>query len=125
MVRASVDPTEIALVTAAAREANGIIERRAFSWSGLFEQFERTLPFDVRITAVQPRIEEDGNLVLTIGAQGRRVADVDAFIEALEREGTFRSVLPIEEQRIEAGLIQAVIEATYEPPGSPAGEATR
>jgi hypothetical protein len=124
-IRGRINQQEITLVTAAAREANGIIERRAFSWSGLFEQFERTLPFDVRITTIVPRIEDDGSLVLAIGAQGRSVADVDDFIEALEGEGTFTSVLPIEEQRTDAGLIEAVIEGTYQggAPASPGGEA--
>jgi len=121
-IRARINQQEITQVTAAAREANGIIERRAFSWSGLFEQFERTLPFDVRITTIVPRIEDDGSLVLAIGAQGRSVADIDAFIEALEGEGTFTSVLPVEEQRTDAGLIEAVIEGTYEAGTAPRAE---
>jgi Tfp pilus assembly protein PilN len=115
-LRAQINPAEIAQVTAAAREANGIIERRAFSWSGLFAQFERTLPLDVRITGVQPRTESDGQFVLAIGADARSVADVDAFIEALEADGTFTSVLAVEEQTDESGIVRAMIEATYLPP---------
>ena len=112
-LRAAINPTEIAQVTAAAREANSIIERRAFSWSSLFAQFERTLPFDVRITGVQPRTEDDGRFVLVIATDGRSVADIDAFIEALEAEGTFTSVLAVDEQTDESGLVQALIDATY------------
>ena len=115
-MRAEINPAEIAAVTEAAREANAIIERRAFSWSGLFAQFERTLPLDVRITGVQPRTEDDGRFVLTIAADGRSVADIDAFIEALEAEGTFTSVLAVEEQADDTGLIEARIDATYLPP---------
>ena len=115
-IRAQINPGEIALVAEAASEANGIIKRRAFSWSRLFEEVERTLPLDVRISSVQPRVEDDGRLVMVIGAQGRTVADLDTFMEALEAEAPFSSVLAIEEQATEAGLVQALIEATYQPP---------
>jgi hypothetical protein len=122
-IRGQINPAEIASVTAAAREANGIIERRAFSWSRLFGEFERTLPFDARITVVQPRVEDDGRLVMVIGVQGRTVADIDLFIEALEAEGTFTEVLAVEEQATEDDLVQAVVEATYVTPPLPtAGE---
>ena len=77
-------------MSAAAREANAIIDRRAFSWTTLFAQFEAALPPDVRITAVQPRRETDGTFAVSIARAGAPVEDVDAFIEALEALGTFR-----------------------------------
>src|SRR4051794_32237053 len=45
-IRGRINAKEVEVVAAAAREANGIIDRRAFSWSELFSQFERTLPPD-------------------------------------------------------------------------------
>ena len=44
--------TKLAAVQAAAREANALIDRRAFSWTELFNQFQATLPADVRIGGV-------------------------------------------------------------------------
>jgi hypothetical protein len=49
-IRAQINPAELAVVANAAREANAIIDQRAFSWTELFAQFEATLPPDVRIT---------------------------------------------------------------------------
>jgi hypothetical protein len=120
--RARIDPRELASVSADAREANAIIDRRAFSWTTLFSQFEQALPADVRITAVQPRREQDGSFAVNIGIQARRVEDVEAFIEALEARTPFRDVLPVEEQTAENGLIEAVIDGKYAPerPGAPA-----
>lgn len=112
-LRAQIDSKDLDVVARAAREANGIIDQRAFSWTALFSAFEQTLPEDVRITAVQPRIERDGRLIVTIQAEGRRVEDIDAFIEALEAQGTFRNVLPAQEQPQEDGLIAAAITAEY------------
>jgi hypothetical protein len=113
--RARIDPRELASVSADAKEANAIIDRRAFSWTTLFSQFEQALPPDVRITAVQPRREQDGTFAVNIGVQARRVEDVEAFIEALEARTPFRDVLPVEEQTGDSGLIEAIIDGHYMP----------
>ena len=120
--RARIDPRELATVTADAREANAIIDRRAFSWTTLFSQFEQALPPDVRITAVQPRREQDGSFAVNIGVEARRVEDVEAFIQALEAQTPFKDVLATEEQTDDAGLIEAIIDGRYMPqrPGSAA-----
>ena len=116
-IRAQIDPKDLAVVAAAAREANGIIDRRAFSWTALFAEFEHTLPPDVRITAVQPRLERDGRFIVSMTVEARRVEDLDAFVEALETRGTFHNVLPTEEQTTEEGLIEAVIDGVYQAHG--------
>ena len=112
-IRGRIDPKELAIVSAAAQEANAIIDRRAFSWSELLTQFEMTLPEDVRISAVQPNVDRDGTFRVAIGVEARRVEDLDAFMEALEKTGFFRDVLAVEEQTDPNGLIEAVIEGRY------------
>jgi hypothetical protein len=119
VVRGQINPRELDVVTGAAREANGIIDRRAFSWTALFAQFEQTLPPDVRITAVQPQLERDGTFRVAVAIEARRAEDLDAFLEALETEGGFRDVLPIEEARTDDGLLEATIEGIYVPPEAP------
>ena len=113
--RGRVDPRQLAVVSADAKEANAIIDRRVFSWTSLLTQFEQALPPDVRITAVQPRREQDGTFAVNIGIEARRVEDVDAFIEALEARTPFRDVLPVEEQTGDSGVIEAVIDGKYLP----------
>jgi Tfp pilus assembly protein PilN len=115
-IRAEINPQELAVVSNAAREANVIIDQRAFSWTDLLTQFEATLPPDVRITTVQPRLEKEGAFVVAIGVESRRAEDLDGFIEALETAGSFRNVLSISEQTAEGGLIQAIVEGAYAPP---------
>jgi Tfp pilus assembly protein PilN len=114
-IRGQINPEELAVVADAAREANSIIDRRAFSWTGLFTKFEATLPPDVRITAVRPRLD-DGTFLLSIGVEARRAEDLDAFMEALESNGGFRDVLAVAEQVSDEGTLQAVVEGTYAPP---------
>jgi hypothetical protein len=112
-IRAQINPEELAVVADAAREANGIIDRRAFSWTELFSQFEATLPPDVRITAIRPRLDKEGAFVVGIGVEARRAEDLDQFIEALENTGSFHNVLSIQEQTSDDGLIQAIVEGAY------------
>ncbi|MEQ1759911.1 MAG: hypothetical protein ABL986_16465 [Vicinamibacterales bacterium] len=112
-IRAQINPAELSTVSNQAREANAIIDRRAFSWTDLFAQFERTLPPDVRIMSVQPLLDTDGVFSVTIAVQARRVEDLDAFLEALESKSTFRNVLARQEETNTEGLIEAVVEGVY------------
>ena len=120
-IRTQIDPRELEAVSLAAREANGIIDRRAFSWTELFRRFEQTLPPDVRIKAVQPRLEK-GVFIVAVVAQARRVEDLDTFIEALEGAGAFSNVRPVEESTNADGLIEAAIEGIYAAAARPAPE---
>jgi hypothetical protein len=119
-IRAQINPNELQTVANAAREANAIIDRRAFSWTELFAQFEATLPEDVRITAVQPRLEKD-LFIVGIAVEARRAEDLDAFIDALEATGAFRSMLATATQTNEEGLLQSIIEGQYQVPVRTAG----
>ena len=114
-LRARVDPKELAVVAAAAREANTLIDQRVFSWSDLFTQFEATLPEDVRITQVQPRSDND-QFIVGVLVESRSEEDLDAFIEALEATGAFHDVLPVETRTNEDGLIESVVEGVYMQP---------
>lgn len=115
-IRSRIDAKELETVAAAAREANAVIDQRVFSWTELLAQLEATLPDDVRLNAIAPRLD-NGRFIVGLRVQARRVEDVEAFIEALESTGSFRDVLETEEQPLENGLIEAIIEGTYLPPG--------
>jgi hypothetical protein len=111
-IGSQIDRDELTLVAAAAREANALIDQRAFSWTDLMAQFETTLPEDVRIRVVQPRLER-GRFIVSIAVQGQSPEDIDAFIEALEQSGNFRDVLPSVQSMSDEGLIEATIQGVY------------
>jgi Tfp pilus assembly protein PilN len=122
--RASVDTASLERVTRAAREANRLIDRRTFSWTDLFNRLEATLPTDVRVTAIDPFVEE-GAFVVKMNVSARSVAQIDRFIEALEKDGGFANVLAREERTDEEGLINGVLQGTYLPGHDAAAEARR
>ena len=122
-IRAQINAKELEVVSAAAREAKSIIEMRAFSWTDLLAQFEKTLPENVRITAVQPRLEKDGRFIIGMRVEAKEIGDVEKFLEDLERTGAFHNVLTTDEQATDDGLLEAVIEGSYvQQAASAAGE---
>ena len=120
-IRAQINPKDLETVASAAREANGIIDQRAFSWTQLLGDFERTLPDDVRITSVQPRLTQEGQFKIDMTVQARRPEDLDMFIENLEKTKAFVNVTPLEEQTTQDGLLESVVEGTYVTTETPRG----
>lgn len=114
-LRASVDPRQIDLASAEAREANALIDRRTLSWTELFNRFETTLPADVRITAVHPSIDRDRRMTLVVTVTAREVDDVDEFMQKLDGTGVFLDVRSTQERRTEEGQIESTLEMAYVP----------
>src|SRR5262245_31999808 len=123
-IRSQINAKELNDVAAAAQEANAIIDLRAFSWSDLFSQLEATLPENVRLTSFQPQEDRTGRLIVNLRVQARRVQDLEAFIDALEKTGRFHEVLAAEEQTNPDGLINALVEGVYSPPPQEAASNT-
>ena len=118
---AQIDPKELAAVSEAASEANDVIAQRAFSWNALLADLEATLPANVRVTAVQPRIEK-GVIRLTLDVEAMSPEELSAFMKALDARGSFQQVLPRNQSMFE-DVISASIDTTYQPRGArPAAE---
>jgi DNA-directed RNA polymerase subunit F len=119
-IRQSLDRVALDALQASAREANELIDRRAFSWTDLFNRFEATLPADVRIASVQPQTNSDGRMLVAVTVQSRRVEDLDQFIEALEKTGAFSEVLSRQESAEDDGTLKSFIQGFYGPPAASA-----
>jgi Tfp pilus assembly protein PilN len=113
-IRRGMNPQELAQVAEAAKEANGLIEERTFSWTELFNRLEATLPEDVMLTAVRPEFK-NGATQVNMDIQGRRAEDNDAFFEKLEATGVFRDVSWSAETVTEDGLHHMTMTAVYAP----------
>ena len=122
-IRQSINQAQLALVQTAAREANVLIDRRAFSWTALLNQFQLTLPADVRITGVSPDIDDQGRMMVDITVFARRVDDLSEFVEALESTGHFTEVLSRTYSVEEDGTWRADLQGYYGVPADAAGQA--
>ncbi len=112
-VRQGIDPKQLDTIAGAAREANTLIGQRLFSWTDLLNRLETTLPDDVRITSMRPKIEKDGSVTVLMTAVGRRVEDIDRFMENLEATGAFADVYSKEEIATDDGSRQVSMEGRY------------
>jgi len=124
-LRASVDPRQIATVSADARQANDLIDRRTFSWTELFNRLETTLPADVRLTSVRPQLDKDRRIVLTILVIARSVDDVNQFMENLDATGAFANLTPVQEHMNDQGQIESTLETVYAPKAAAAAAAAQ
>lgn len=70
-----------------------LVDRRVFSWSGLFSVLEDTLPDGVRLVNLLPKVEK-GQVELQITAVARTVEDALEFMRALEERPEFAEVWP-------------------------------
>lgn len=117
-IRRTINREQLAAVQTAALEANQLIDRRAFSWTDLFNRFESTLPAEVRLASVTPQVDASGQMLVAVTVVSRRVEDLDGFIDALERTGAFREVLSRQEEAQEDGTLRSIIQGYYR--GAPA-----
>jgi hypothetical protein len=114
-IRRSIDRQKLAMVQTAANEANALIDRRTFSWTELLNQFQVTLPPDVRIAGVQPQSDAQGRRLVNISVLSKRIEDLEEFMAALERTGAFSGVLPRSDRPEDDGTLVSQLQAYYEP----------
>ena len=126
--RLSLNRAELDRVAVASREANGLIDRRVFSWTGLLGTLEATVPPNVHVASVRPASDREGHLVVTIVAVGRQAEDIQQFVDQLEKAGSFRQLVSRSETTNQQGLLEVALEGRYTPaapptPASPAATA--
>jgi hypothetical protein len=114
-IRKGIDRVKLDAVQTAAHEANTLIDRRTFSWTELLNYFQSTLPADVRIAGVSPQLDSDGRRLVQISVFSRRVEDLEEFMDALEKTGAFKGILPRSEQMEDSGVLRTELQAYYAP----------
>jgi hypothetical protein len=117
--RQSVDRQNLNLLVLDTREANELIEQRAFSWTVLLGVIEKTLPLDVRLVAISPKVDK-GNTKITMNLVTKNQDHLNEFRRALEEtNGMFYDVMPEGEQRNDDGTYNVTLAAYYLAPTGP------
>jgi Tfp pilus assembly protein PilN len=94
-----------------------LVDRRAFSWTGLFSVLEQALPPGVRLLSISPEVEK-GAMRLTLTAAARSYEQGIELIRILEDRPEFADVLPRTRDAEEESRFR------YEMRYVPAGEAS-
>jgi len=101
-----------------AEKANDIIQRRGFSWTQLFNLFERIVPYEVRMTTIRPVY---GTREAEVRSRGGKVTfegtvpiDVEGMAQSLEAFLEFERALIVDNHFAEVEPVR-----TEQQPGSP------
>ena len=114
-----VDHTTLLQLAGSTQEANALIDQRTFSWTLFFGVIEKTMPFDLRLESVAPRVDR-GNIRVTMMVVGKKSDDIDAFVEALQDTGSFYDLIPREKELNEDdNTYRGEIVGYYIPPNQP------
>jgi hypothetical protein len=117
-VRQSVDYVALKKLAVETHDANLLIDQRTFSWTNFFGVIEDTLPYDVRLQTISPRVEK-GQFLMKITAVGKTAADLDEFLERLLKTGMFRDPYWTDFNQTEDGSQVGILQAIYRPAADP------
>jgi Tfp pilus assembly protein PilN len=114
-LRATIDPQVLEAASADARQANELIDRRTFSWTELLNRIETTLPDDVRVTTLRPKLDPKRGIVVTVILFAKTVDDANVFIDKLDATGAFAQLQKLDERLDDQNQLQTTIEGVYTP----------
>jgi type IV pilus assembly protein PilN len=96
---------------------NGLIQRKAFSWTRVFEDLERVMPNSAHVVSLRPEINEQGQLQLDLKVVGDTRAPAVELLHRMESSKHFQN--PQLVQEIQAGengsAVAATVAAIYVP----------
>jgi hypothetical protein len=102
--RAAIGRFQVSTLAAESRELNRIVQERRFSWLDLLGRLERTLPGDVRLARLAPKVSEDGSVALSLSLVGRGSQSVVRTIDSLARDPLFSEIEILSETTQEEGV---------------------
>jgi hypothetical protein len=114
-VQRTVDRSRLQQLVGETHEANTLIDQRTFSWTNFFGLIEKTLPRDVRLIGVSPRVD-NGEFQIAMQVKVRTSDDLATFAAALAGTGQFYDVVPRDTQRNDDDTDTVTLVAGFLPP---------
>jgi hypothetical protein len=93
---------------------NNAIKRRTFSWTKLFDEFERIFPDNVKMVSVFPQINDE-QINITMEVAGKSLNDIVQLISVLQAAPAFSEVVLKSERQQSDSSLHAAITLTYRP----------
>lgn len=97
------------------RFINARIRERAFSWSGLMQSLETVVPGDVRLTTLNPNIDEEGNVVLSLSCVTRKPDGLVDLLDRLYANPEYREAFPSSDTAQPDGMHRVEVRTVYIP----------
>jgi hypothetical protein len=93
---------------------NNAIKRRTFSWTTLFDEFERIFPDNVKMVSVYPQINDE-QINISMEVAGKSLNDIVELISVLQNAPAFSEIVLKTERQQNDGSLHAAITLTYRP----------
>jgi hypothetical protein len=100
---------------------NGLIQRKSFSWTRVFEDLEQVMPSNLHVVSLRPELNEQNQMQLDMKVAGDNRSAAVELVHRMEGSKHFQSAQLLEEtQSGETGsVIAALIRAVYVPDIAP------
>jgi len=96
---------------------NGLIQRKAFSWTRVFEDLEKVMPNSLHVVALKPELDDQNQLELEMKVAADSRAGAVDLVHRMEGSKHFQGAQLVQEQNSETGGggVTATIVAIYIP----------
>src|ERR1700691_230969 len=95
---------------------NGLIQRKAFSWTRVFEDMELVMPTNLHVVSLQPKLNEQYQMELEIRAVGENRNAAVELVHRMEGSKHFQGAqLEQASQRGDGSAVMALVDAIYVP----------
>ena len=69
---------------------NDLIERKAFSWTQVFEDLEKVMPARIHVVSIRPEVDEDNQLEIKLQVAGESRERVNDLVRKMEESPRFK-----------------------------------
>ena len=96
---------------------NDLFQRKAFSWTRVFEDLERIMPGRLHVVSIRPELAPDNQLAINLTVAGTSREHALALVEKMEASQRFQQTRIEQEQALtgQADTVQFNISAVYVP----------
>ena len=102
---------------------NGLIQRKAFSWTHVFEDLERVMPNSLHVVSLKPELNEQNQLELEMKVAADNRAGAVDLVHRMEGSRHFQRTQLVQEGSVENGQgVSATISAVYIPDADRSGK---
>ena len=95
---------------------NGLIQRKAFSWTRVFEDLERVMPDRLHVVSMRQELNYQNQVVLEMKVVADTRAEAVSLVHRMEGSKHFQGAQLVQEQQGESGAgVIATVSAVYVP----------
>ncbi len=94
---------------------NGLIQRKAFSWTRVFEDLEQVMPRNLHVVSLRPELNEQNQMQLEMRVAGDTRSAAVELVHRMEGSKHFQGAQLVQESQGEGSSIAALVIAIYVP----------